>query len=196
MIGTRAFISDMALPLIWLVISLAVLALIFRPKKVVADRPHTSTMNMKVRGAIAIVVVSLGLVAGAFRLSRQVQNRATLHNLTPTSVDFIQIGNARLEKTSDVNAVVNAFHDSRWYVHTAGDGGWARTVDIEIHLRSGDELHYRVARMLKQDGAVVQFTSQNRGAQFVGHYGYAWVKELPYVLDGIGISLPNEPYNH
>lgn len=193
MIGTRAFLSDMALPLIWLVISVAVAALIFRSKKVVMDSSHAGTANMKIRGAVAVVIVTLGLLAGALRLFRQLQNRATLHSLTPASVDFIEVGDARLQQGSDVNEVVGELRSSRWYVHTAGDGGWAQTVDLVVHLKSGAELHYRVGRMLRQDGAIVDFIRQNPGSQFVGHYGYAWVKGLPQVLDRVGISLPKEP---
>jgi hypothetical protein len=61
-----------------------------------------------------------------------------------------------------------------------------------IRLKSGEERRYRVGRMLKQEGAVIDFISQDPNSQFVAHYGYAWAKRLPQALDSIGVPLSNE----
>jgi hypothetical protein len=181
---------DMAFPLVWVLISLAIVAVVFRSKKRTTEASQVSASKTRVRGAIAIIILALGVVNGALRLSRQMQNRSALHNLAADSVEYIQIGGTRLEKASDVNSVVDAISNSQWYVHTAGDGGWAQAVSLVIHLKSGEERRYRVGRMLRQEGAVIDFISQDPSSQFLGHYGYALTKTLPHALDGAAAPLP------
>lgn len=192
MIGARAFLIDMAFPLIWVLIALAIVAVIFKSNKRVTDAHQVSPGKIRMRSAIAIIVLVLGILNGAFRLSRQLQNRSALRDLAAESVEFVQVGENKIEKAPDLNSIVEALRHSRWYVHTAGDGGWARPVSFVIRLKSGEERRYRVGRMLKQEGAVVDFISQDPNSQFVGHYGYAWSKDLPQVLDHVGLSLPQD----
>jgi hypothetical protein len=191
MIGARAFLVDMAFPLIWVLIALAIVAVVLKSKNSPTEAPQPIASKTRMRGVIAVVVLALGLVNGAFRLSRQLQNRSALQGVTSESVEFIQVGDARLQKAAEVNSVVDALRDSRWYVHTAGDGGWAQAVSLVIRLKSGDERRYRVGRMLRQEGAVIDFISQDRDSQFVAHCGYALAKRLPQVLDGVGAPLPS-----
>jgi hypothetical protein len=192
MIGARAFLADMAFPLIWVLIAVAIVAVVLKPKRRTMEVARLSASRTRMRGAIAIIVLALGLLNGAFRISRQLQNRSALHTLTTESVDFILVGKNRIEAVPEVNSVVQALRDSRWYVHTARDGGWAPAVSLVIRLKSGEERRYRVGRMLKQEGAVIDFISQDPNSQFVAHYGYTWAKRLPQALDSIGVPLSNE----
>jgi len=192
MIGARAFLIDMAPLIIWLVIWLAIVAVVLRAKKRGPDTLQASTAKMRLRGTIAIIVLVVGLVAGPVRHFRQMQNWSTLHNLAADSVDFIQVGATRLAKASDAKALVDALRSCQWYVPTAGDGGWAQAVSLVVHLKSGNDLRYRVGRMLKQEGVAIDFISQDPNSHFEGHYGYVWVKGLPQVLDRVGAPLPTE----
>lgn len=192
MIGARAFLLDMAFPLLWLLISLAILAVVLRSRKSKVETTQVSTSNMKTRGAIAVIVVALCFANGIFRLSRQLQNRSALHDISVDSVSSIRVGNVQLERSSEVSAVLAALRDSQWYVPTARDGGWANTVDLVIRLRAGEQRRYRIGRFLRHEGAVVDFIGQDPRSPFVAHYGYAFVKQLPDVLERIGAALPSE----
>lgn len=192
MIGARAFFIDMAFPFIWVLIALAIVAVVFKSNKGITDAHQFRAGKTRMRGAIAIIVLVLGILNGGFRLSRQLQNRSALRDLTTESVDFVQVGENKIEQAPELNSVVDALRDSRWYVHTAGDGGWAGPVSLVIRLKSGEDRRYRVGRRLKQEGAVIDFISQDPNSRFVGHYGYAWSKDLPHVLDHIGLPLPQE----
>jgi len=189
MIGPSAFLADLAFPLIWLLILVAITVVIFRSR----NRPQAAsgvTTNMKVRGVIAAVVLALGLTYGGFWLARQVQYRFALHNVDSGSVDFVQVGNLRVNKPADVSLLISALRSSQWYVHTASDGGWAQLVELTIRLRSGHEIRYRVGRLLKHEGAIIEFIGQDPESRFTGHFGYAFAGRLPEILDSIGTPLP------
>jgi len=141
---------------------------------------------------IAMVVLMLGLIGGLVRLSQQIHDRSVLCRLSAASVASIQVGKAHVVKTADIDDIVVALRESRWYVPTAGDGGWAEPVDVVVHLKSGDEMRYQVGRMLKRDGAMIGLVSQNQSSVFAAHHGYAWAATLPHALDNAGISLPTE----
>jgi hypothetical protein len=191
MIGARAFLLDMAFPFIWVLIALAIVVVVLKSKKGVTEAPQPIPSKTRIRGLIAIIVLALGLLNGAFRLSRQLQNRSALHDLTTESVEFVQVGETKLEAPPEVSSVVDALRDSQWFVHTAGDGGWAQPVNLVIQLKSGEKRRYRIGRLLKQEGAVIDFINQDPNSQFVRHYGYAWAKGLPQALDRIGSPLPS-----
>ena len=190
MIGTSAFFIDMALPLTWLLIAVAITAVVFRSKKSVKDGHLAVTSKMKAKGAAAILILTLSSANVAFRVSMQMENRSALHNLSVDSVGSIQVDHVQLEKPGDVKTVLAALHESCWYVHTAGDGGWAKTVDLVIQLRSGEQRRYRIGRLLRREGAVIDFISQDPNSTLVRHYGYAFTLNLPKVLDDVGAPLP------
>jgi hypothetical protein len=185
MIGLPAFLSDMAPSIIFLTIALAIAALVRK------SRASDQNVGKKsVSGAIAIVVILLSLGNGAFRLSHQLTERSALRNLSSDEVSFIRVGDHVIEKTADVKVVVDKLRDLKWYVHTAGDGGWGRAEDMIVHLKSGEERRYRIGRMNKQEGAIVDFISQNASLDIISHHGYALSSGLPQALDQVGVQLP------
>jgi hypothetical protein len=123
-------------------------------------------------------------------MAKQLEYRSALHNLAADSVQSIQVGEVRLERPADVTSVVNALRNSQWFAHTAGDGGWAPAVVLLIRFKTGEERRYRVGRLLKREGAVIDFISQDVSSQFIGHDGYAFTKGLPDALDRLGAPLP------
>lgn len=122
MTGTRAFLLDMGLPVIWLLILLAISAVIVRSKRRETSTVHVSKRRLTVRGAVAMIIVLFGVATSVFWMAKQIQCRSTLHNLTADSVASISIGNATLEKQEDLGLVIGALHGAKWYKPIASDG--------------------------------------------------------------------------
>src|SRR5882724_9812597 len=130
MIGTRAFLLELPLLVVPLLMLSAVAAVILRSRKIQTNVP--SGTFAKVRGLAPLLIMVLLLATGATRLVRQAQHHSVLRGLQADSVDWIQVGATRLDKTGDVGAVVIALRDNQWYKPTGGDGGRAQSVNLLI----------------------------------------------------------------
>lgn len=190
MIGTRAFLLDLALPLFWWLMICAMLAVIMRSSRQATESATPKIRNRKIQAVVVLIVVTFGAINGTWRLVRQIHWRSALHNLTPESVEWIRVGECRIATPADVNAVVGALRESQWYVTTAGDGGWGQKAELVIHLKSGEEERYLVGQFRKREGAVIDLVTQDANSHFVGHFGYAYAGRIPGVLEQIGIHLP------
>jgi len=188
MIGVLAFLLQLPLVVVPVLILLGVLVLVLRSKKT-----QTSVTNRtKVTTGVVVTILVLLAATGGFRLAQQIQYHSVIRKLSADSVDSIQVGEARLSNAADVRAVVLALHEDQWYEPLAGDGGRAQALELLIHFKSGEELRYPIARHLRYKGAVIDFVNQDTASRVVSHYGYAFAQRLPEVLDRLGAHLPTE----
>ncbi len=190
MIGTRAFLLQLPLLVLPLIALLGLAALMVRSRRRQLTVPTRT--GAKVRGAAAVLILVILAISGGFRLARQMQYHSALRDLQTDSIDWMQVGNARLEKESDLITVAGLLQNSEWYEPTAGDGGRGRAVDLIIHFKTGNEQRYLVARHLRYRGAVIAFIGQRRNSGIIAHYGYALAEDLPDTLDRLGVHLPTD----
>jgi hypothetical protein len=190
MIGTRAFLLNLGFPLVWLLMLSAIAAIIVRKTRPRIEAKQVGTNKERIRGAAVICLIVLGTAHSLFWITRHFQYRSALRQITAASVDLVQVGGVTVQKPTDVESVIGALRDCDWYMPTAGDGGRARPINVVIRFKSGGEQHYRVARMLKRNGAAIEFTSRNSKSGFIADYGYVFSDTLPQVLDRVGAGLP------
>jgi hypothetical protein len=164
MIGTRAFLIQLPPLLIPIFALFAIVAVILRSRRRFAEDKTANRSKRKLAGVAALAIFVLMGADSAYRLVRQVQYHSKLENLRPESVRAIKVGNVQLDKVDDVKAVILALAKGEWYEPTAGDGGRAASVEMIIEFKSGDEVHYPIARHRRFGGAVIGFVSQDRNS--------------------------------
>jgi hypothetical protein len=125
----------------------------------------------------------------SFRFVRQFREHWRLGTLQLNQVSAIDVGGRVCTRTETISDIVRALKESQWF--TSSDGGWASEVPLTIRLHSGEELRYRIAPYLKEQGAVIIFFSRQENGGETG-YGYAFSRSLPAALVAAGAPLPSD----
>jgi len=112
-----------------------------------------------------------------------------LQNLRPDSVASIEANGRSLTDRGEIAAVTAVLNHPQSF--SVNHGGWADTVPLIIHLKSGSTQYYEVGYYLRQEGAVVDSTP-GPGPHFIRWAsGYVFYQDLPSVLARAGVTLPN-----
>lgn len=179
MIGTSAILTELlfvGFPLFLLVAT-----------GTVVWRSEGAGVSLVTKLAVAIFF-ALFLVA-SFRFVHQVREHRRLDALRVDQIASIDIDGRVYSGAENLSGVVQALNQSQWF--SSNHGGWAREVPLAIHLRSDEELHYRVALYLKQQGAVIVLFSR-RASGGENSYGYAFSRSLPSAMAAAGLPLPSD----
>ena len=112
-----------------------------------------------------------------------------LSTLRPEQVASIEVDGHSLTDRDQIASVTSVLNRPRWF--EGNHGGWADTVPLIIHFKSGGMQYYGVGSYLRQEGAIVDSTPAP-GQHFIRwSSGYVFYQALPSVLAHAGIMLPN-----
>jgi hypothetical protein len=137
--------------------------------------------------ASAFLLLWLSLFAQLY--VRQFFLHHNLHNLRSDSIASIEVNGRSLTDRNQIAAVTGVLTSPQWF--SVNHGGWADTVPLVIHLKSGAVQYYEVGRYLRREGAVVGSTPGPGSHPILWSSGYVFYRDLPSVFAHAGFTLPN-----
>lgn len=175
MIGTSSFLIEL-MPIVFPLLFLA--GGIFTVK----------VEKSKIGYLLITFAVVVGFIMGV-RYFYQVRNHMLLDSLAGGEIAEIQVGTMALTQNQQIELVVDALRDNRWF--SANHGGWAKTLPLVIKFKDGSLQRFRVAYYLRQEGAIIEFFRGTDSSYWAD--GYAFCPRLPGTLNEIGICIPSQP---
>lgn len=180
MIGFAAWIPK----LVFLLVGLVIVAILRDEWKPVLRGRSGLTRNLLIISAFLVVWIALltQLFVREFLLHHR------LRNLRPDSVASIEINGRSLTDRDQIAAITSVLNRPQWF--EVNHGGWADTVPLIVHLKSGEAQDYAAGFYLRAEGAVLLSTSSPvHGMKWNG--GQVFYPQLPAVLARAGVTLPN-----
>ena len=179
MIGNRAVLNDLMFPAIFAFILCGAIILALS---------HRGTVPAK-RKVLSLIAATLLLglqsAIGIARVYYQGRRIADITEIAPAEINAIQIGDKSFRNPAEIESIVNPLRHTVYF--SPSHGGWGAETTLTIVSKSGQSHPLRVARYLRQSGAVLIFFHQSGDGTSIEGYGFA--PDLPAALDHVGAAL-------
>jgi hypothetical protein len=151
--------------------------------------PKTAPKPALFLGFLVVGTLSIGFFyIVPVRFFHEVRNHHYLHNLRAENVASITVGSHGLNSPEEIAAIVRTLNQTEWFI--SSHGGWASSVDLRIHEKSGAQYYFPVALFVRQSGAIIRFSRPAGRLGISWSDGYAFSEDLPDVLRRVGAPLP------